>query len=150
MKVVQEEPWIQLDHREFSLLTLDCPTWLPGEGKGGIKSFYTEVISPLVDLQTYQKEDDNLYSWLEIMFRFCAGKPFAYYSRYVPSPRVHRVAWRHKVEVVHFPLQRIPNRLLKRNQTFRFMSLTRAQWEELQRRRSDAVGTWGAKTKSSA
>jgi hypothetical protein len=150
MKVIQEDPWIQLSHREFSLLTLDLPTWRKGEGKGGVKSFYTEVIYPLVELQSHQMENDNLYSWLEIMFRFCAGKPFAYYSRYAPSPRVHRVAWRHKVEVVHFPLQRIPNRLLKRNQAFRFMSLTRAQWEELHRRRSDAAGTWGGRTRPSA
>jgi hypothetical protein len=28
---------------------------------------------------------DNLYAWLEIMFTFCAGKPFVYDSRYVQA-----------------------------------------------------------------
>ena len=98
------------------------------------------MILPLVDLQNTPK--DTLYEWLEIMFEFCAGKPFAYYSRYVPSPKVHRLAWRHKVQVVHFPLQRLPIRLLKRHETFRFFRLTRNQWEELQRRRSASTATW--------
>jgi hypothetical protein len=85
---------------------------------------------------------DNLYEWLEIMFEFCAGKPFAYYSTYVQSPRVHSLAWRHKVNVVHFPLQRSPIRLLERHKSFRFLALTRNQWEEFQRRRSASAAIW--------
>jgi len=50
--------------------------------------------------------------------------------------------WLHDVKVVHFPLQRIPERLRSGNQVFRFMALTRAQWEALQRRRANAAGTW--------
>jgi hypothetical protein len=98
------------------------------------------VILPLVRLQNTPK--DTLYDWLEIMFELCAGKPFAYYSLYVPSPKVHRLAWRHKVQVVHFPLQRLPSRLLERHRSFRFFALTRKQWEEFYRRRSVSVATW--------
>ena len=76
------------------------------------------------------------------LFEFCAGKPFAYYSTYVPGPKVHRVAWRHKVQVVHFPLQRLPGKLMFRHKDFRFFALTRAQWEEFERRRSASAATW--------
>ncbi len=137
--ILQRDPHVQLDHREFSFLTLDLPTSARGpEGKEA-RSFYDEVILPLVRIP---KTRDNLYEWLEIMFKFCAGKSFAYYSRYVPSPKIHRIGWLHDVKVVHFPLQRIPERLRRRNQAFRFMWLTPAQWEELQRRRANAAGTW--------
>jgi hypothetical protein len=139
--ILQHDPHMQRNDREFSLLTLDLPNSANGpEGKEA-KSFYSKVIRPLVALP---KSRDTLYDWLEIMFTFCAGKPFAYYSRYVPSPAIHRIAWQHDVEVVHFPLQRLPERLRRRNQVFRFMSLTRAQWDELQRRRANVAGTWSA------
>lgn len=136
---LQQDPWIQLDHREFTLITLDAATSRPGSIRSS-PSFYTSVIRPLIGLKNTPK--DNLYEWLEIMFEFCAGKPFAYYSMYVPSPMVHRLAWRHKVNVVHFPLQHLPSKLLKRHKTFRFFSLTRKQWEEFQRRRSASAATW--------
>ena len=135
---LQNDPWVQRDHRDFTLITLDLPTSHPTKLKA--PSFYDRVIRPLVDLK--KAPGDNLYGWLEIMFEFCAGKPFAYYSRYVPSPKVHRLAWQHKVQVVHFPLQRLPNRLLKRHETFRFFKLARNQWEELQARRSASTATW--------
>jgi hypothetical protein len=133
---VQKDPWIQRDYRKFSLISLDG---------GGIRSsevFYDSVIYPLVELGEARNRKDNLYEWLEIMFRFCAGKPFAYYSMYVPSPEIHRIAWRHKVHVVHFPLHRLPSRLLDRNRSFLFLELTRKQWEEFDRRRSARTATW--------
>jgi hypothetical protein len=86
--------------------------------------------------------NSTLYEWLEIMFEFCAGKPFAYYSMYVPSPEIHRLAWRHKVRVVHFPLQQLSIRLLERHRSFRFFQLTLKQWEEFERRRSASTATW--------
>jgi hypothetical protein len=134
-EVLQNDPWVQRDHRDFTLITLDAPTSSPTT-----PTFYDDVILPLVRLQKTSK--NTLYDWLEVMFEFCAGKPFAYYSLYVPSPEVHRLAWRHKVQVVHFPLQRLPNRLLERHKTFRFCALTRRQWEEFERRRSASVATW--------
>lgn len=140
MKVLEEDPWTQLDHREFSLITLDAPTSRPRGSDGGLKTFFDLVILPLVNMKN--TGNDNLYGWLEVMFSYCAGKPFAYYSRYVPSPEVHRIAWKHHVRVVHFPLQRLPARLLKRHQAFRFFAFTRAQWEEFERRRSATRGTW--------
>jgi hypothetical protein len=109
-------------------VTLDLPTSVPGKDDSGAKAFYDQVIWPIVDLQRSPK--DNLYSWLEVMFAFCSGKPFAYCSRYVPSPRIHAIASRHRVTLRHFPLRLLPTRLVERNRTFRFMSLTREQWEE--------------------
>lgn len=138
---LQNEPWIQRDHREFTLITLDAPTSRPGSISSS-PSFFTRVIEPLVELKKSRKGKDNLYEWLGIMFEFCAGKPFAYYSKYVPSPKIHRLAWRHKVHVVHFPLQRLPSKLLEQHKTFRFFALTRKQWEEFQRRRSASAATW--------
>ena len=139
--ILQNAPRVQRDHRDFTFITLDLPTSHPTKLKE--PSFYERVIRPLVDSQKTRK--DNLYGWLEIMFEFCAGKPFAYYSRYVPSPKVHRLAWQHKVQIVHFPLQHLPIKLLKRHEAFRFFRLTRNQWEELQRRRSDSTATWSGR-----
>ena len=144
MKVLETDPRIQLDHREFTLVTLDAPTSFrtatPGITKNDPKTFYSLVIRPLIRVQNTDK--DNLYGWLDIMFKFCAGKPFAYYSRYVPSPEIHRIAWRHKVRVVHFPLQRLPAKLLNRHKSFRFFGFTPEQWEEFQRRRAASAATW--------
>ena len=140
-EVLQKDPWIQRDRREFTLITLDAPTSRPGT-KRISPSFYQRVIRPLVDLDASRNKKTNLYEWLQVMFEFCAGKPFAYYSMYVPSPKVHRLAWRHKVHVVHFPLQRLSTRLVERHKSFRFFALTRSQWEEFQRRRSASAATW--------
>ena len=137
---LESDPWVQRNHRELSFVALDLPTLVPGKDGSGAKAFYDLVIAPLVDLQRSAK--DNLYSWLEVMFSFCSGKPFAYYSRYVPSPRIFAIASRHRVTLRHFPLRLLPTRLVERNRTFRFMSLTREQWEEFERRCSDSQGTW--------
>jgi hypothetical protein len=139
--VLQKDPWGQRDRRDFTLMSLDLPTSRHTElPDSDLPTFYDRVIHPLLGLKNSPK--DTLYAWLEIMFEFCAGKPFAYYSRYVPSPKIHSLAWRHKVHVVHFPLQRVPIKLLERHKTFRFFALTRKQWEEFQRRRSASAATW--------
>ena len=76
------EPEVRLvRHREFSLITLDRPTWLRGKDS---PSFYDRVIRKLVHLHG---QADDLYAWLDIFFAFCAGKPVVYYSRYVPTRR---------------------------------------------------------------
>lgn len=144
MEVLEKDPWIQQEYREFTLITLDAPTSFstatPRETNKRPQTFYDHVILPLVEIKGTSK--DNLYEWLDIMFEFCKGKPFAYYSRYVPSPEVHRIAWRHKVQVVHFPLHRLPANLLQRHKTFRFFYFTHKQWEEFQRRRTANTATW--------
>jgi hypothetical protein len=143
-EVLEEDPWIQRDHRDFSLVTLDAPTSVPTKTRGitaaGPTTFYDLVIRPLINLKNTPR--DNLYGWLDVMFKFCAGKPFAYYSRYAPSSEIHRVAWHHKVLVVHFPFSRLPTKLIDRHKTFRFFGLTHQQWEEFQRRRSASVAPW--------
>jgi len=140
LEMLLKDPHVQRNYRLFSLVTLDAPT-AEGSAKAlGVRSFYQRVIRPIVNLGRSPK--DHLYEWLDIMFQFCAGKPFAYYSMYVPSPEIHRVAWRYKVQVVHIPLHRLPARLLDRNRSFRFLSLTREQWEEFKRRRSARTATW--------
>jgi hypothetical protein len=137
---LEKDPWVQRNQRELSFVSLDLPTSIPGKADSTTKTFCNRVIWPLVDLQRTTK--DNLYSWLEVVMAFCSGKPFAYYSRYVPSPRIHAIASRHRVTLRHFPLRLLPTRLVDRNRTFRFMSLTREQWEEFERRCSDSRGTW--------
>ncbi|NLF72438.1 MAG: hypothetical protein GX575_25670 [Candidatus Anammoximicrobium sp.] len=133
---VRANPEVRLVRREFSLITLDRPTWLRGKDS---PSFYDEVIAKLVELHG---RDDNLYAWLDVFFAFCAGKPVVYYSRYVPSPQVHRVAWRHRVRVIHVPLQRIPKQLLARTRSFLFASLTRRQWDVMVQRVADGRAGW--------
>jgi len=144
--IIQRDPWIQRDHREFTFVTLDAPTSWDHSSRGGSvqtpATFYRRVIVPLVDLKLQSQKNNNLYEWLEIMFRFCVGKPFAYYSMYIPSPTIHRIAWQHKVRLVHFPLQRLPTRLLERHKMFRQFRLNREQWKEFQRRRSVSTAAW--------
>jgi hypothetical protein len=136
--VIQKVPChVTLRHREFSLITLDVPTWLEADDSRG---FYSRVIKPLVHLPA---ERDHLYGWLDVMFAFCRGKPFAYYSRYVPGPRIHEIAARHRVRLLHRPLQLIGSALLQRHQTFRFLSVTRQQWEALEARIEEGRITWG-------
>jgi hypothetical protein len=142
-EVLERDPWVQVDERQFSFVTLDLPTTARTKADSKAKnSFYDQVIMPLVKLKGSAK--DNLCGWLDIMFSFCSGKPFAYYSRYVPSPRIRGIAQRHKVGLRHFPLRLLPTRLTEQNRTFRFMNLTREQWDEFERRRARAQGTWSA------
>ena len=55
---------------------------------------WDRVIMPLVDRE---KGRDDVYGWLELVFQFCEGKPFVYYSQYVPSARIYALARSHKV-----------------------------------------------------
>lgn len=125
-EVLQDLPChVTLRRREFSMVTLDAPTSFPADES---QSFYSRVIEPLVNLP---RRDDHIYGWLDLMFRFCVGKPVVYYSQYVPGPRIYAVAGRHAVRVLHLPLRTIPPRLLVRNERFRFLWLTERQWEAL-------------------
>jgi hypothetical protein len=135
--VLQDEPChVSVPHRELSLITLDCPTWIK---KDDSKSFYSRVIQRLIELPS---DRNNLYGWLEVMFSFCRGKPVAYYSSYMPGPRIHEIARTYSVQVIHCPLERIPKPLLERHRTFRFLWLTRAQWEALLERIAEGKTAW--------
>lgn len=130
---LQREPCVvNRMYRELSLITLDAPTL---HRTDEAKSFYSKVILPLV-----RKRGSDLYAWLEVMFAFCAGKPFAWFSHYVPSARAHRLAAGYGVRIVHYPLRRIPRTLLERNRSFRFMNLTFEQWDEVKRRVAEGRG----------
>ncbi len=144
-ETLRDRPLVQRLHRGLSLVTLDAANDAPGEPTDG---FVNRVIIPLVDLAALQTEmRDDLESWLRIFFAFARGKPVAYFSRYVPGPKIQAVAQQHGVRVVHEPLSRIPAELRRRNRTFRIMSLTGGQWEVLRRRIAEAKGArpvgWG-------
>jgi hypothetical protein len=126
--------------REWSVMTLDCPTYL--DKPEGRPTFLDVVIQKeLLPLQG--RANDNIYSWLEGVFRFCAGKPFVYYSRYVPSPRLRAIAKAHDVDLVWSPLYRIPQELVRRHRRWRQLWLTEYQWETLKQRLDAAKsGQW--------
>ena len=124
--VLQETPChVSLRQRAFSMVSVDVPTSYPPDED---RSFYSQVIEPLVNLPSH---DDQLYAWLDILFAFCAGKPVVYASHYVPGPRVHAGAVAHGVTVRHLPLSTFPQELRDRGQRFRFLHLTKRQWEAL-------------------
>jgi hypothetical protein len=134
---LRSEPfWMQQNYREVSLITLDAPTWIEGNS-GTRKSFYDIVIKELVDLKE-TPEDNNIYAWLEVMFKFCRNKPFAYYSLYEPSPRILSIGSKFGVRVIHVPLTLIPERMLQRHQSFKFMRMTASQWEDLLERMGES------------
>ena len=109
------EAQVTLRTREWTAITLDHPTTVPDQDLFS-DTFYQTVISELVDIQG-ERYADNLYGWLGIVFKFAAGKPFVYYSRYVRSPRVFRLAREHGLQLVHYPLHRIPASLIARHGT---------------------------------
>ncbi len=127
---------MQRNYREVSLITLDAPTWIEGNS-GTRKSFYDIVIKELVDLKE-TPEDNNIYAWLEVMFKFCRNKPFAYYSLYEPSARILSINSKFGVRVIHVPLTLIPERMLQRHQSFKFMRMTASQWEDLLERMGES------------
>lgn len=132
---IQATPFeVYRNRRELSLVTLDAPTLGRTEERER-RSFYTRVICRLIKLRG---AEDDLYGWLRVMFDFCRDKPFAYFSRYVPGPRVHRIAREFGVRVLHVPLERIPAALRERNQAFDFMWLTKEQYAEYEARLLDA------------
>jgi hypothetical protein len=134
--------WIQRNFREVSLITLDTPTWIKGKS-GARKSFYDTVILELLDLPK-TSEKNNIYNWLEVMFKFCRNKPFAYYSHYKPSPRILGIGHRFGVRVIHVPLTRIPERMLQQHHSFKFMNMSRSQWEDLLERIAEHKRAWTA------
>ncbi len=123
--ILQEDPFhLRRVDRGLSLITLDTPTWIEGSTR---PSFYDRVIRPLVELGPF---DHNLYDWLRIMFDFCRHKPFAYCSRYKPSKEIHAIGQEFGVRVIHVPLRRIAKTLRERHQSFRYMHMTKGQWDE--------------------
>ena len=115
--------------RQWSAITLDCPTYL--DDPAGRETFYEAVITKLLDLPPHA---DHLYGWLQVVFSYASGKPFVYCSRYVPSARVFRLAREHDVQLVWCPLHRIPAALLERHRTWRQLWLSESQWERLTER----------------
>jgi hypothetical protein len=128
----------------LSLVTLDRRNDAPRDSPGG---FFNRVIGPLLELILEGEGQDDLEAWLRVFFAFARGKPVAYFSRYVPGPKIQAVAQQHGVRLVHVPLSRIPAELRRRNRTFRIMSLTNGQWEVMRRRIAEAKGArpvgWG-------
>jgi len=68
---------------------------------GTRKSFFHAVILELLVLQR-----NNIYGWLEVMFKFCR-KLFAYYSHYKPSHHILSTGQKFGVRVIYVPLNRI-------------------------------------------
>lgn len=130
-RLLSLEPEIALERREFSFVTLDAPTWVEDSLRRH-RSLFRQLISDLVDLQGTGY--DNLYGWLDLMFGFCAGKPLAYFSRYIPGEQIRDIAGRYGVDLVYMPLGTLPEALLAANQTFRFMHLALSQWMALELR----------------
>jgi hypothetical protein len=136
---LRSKPFLmQRNYREVSLITLDAPTWIEGES-GTRQSFYDIVIKELIDLDLIETpENNNIYAWLEVMFKFCRNKPFAYFSLYEPSPRILSIGSKFGVRVIHVPLTLIPERMLQRHQSFKFMRMTPSQWEDLLERMGES------------
>ena len=93
---------------------------------------------PLVDLEKGPRDD--VYEWLELVFQFCEGKPFVYYSQYVPSARIHALARSHKVRLRWCPLGRLSATLLARHRFWHQLWLSDSQWRALQARLAARVG----------
>ncbi|MBP1776425.1 MAG: hypothetical protein H6Q86_2435 [candidate division NC10 bacterium] len=121
--------------RQWSLISLDCPTSL--RNPAGRRTFFDRVIEGLLAIQGRRPADD-VYGWLGVMCRFCAGKPLVYYSRYRPGPRLFAIARAHDVALVWSPLGRVPRELLERHRTFRQLWLAESQWETLKERLTGA------------
>jgi hypothetical protein len=101
-------------------------------------------IKVLTALKIKQNLKPGMYAdGLGLYLKVRPGNSKSWIFRYRTGGRLRdSLAWRHKVNVVHFPLQRLPIRLLERHKSFRFLALTRNQWEEFQRRRSASAAIW--------
>jgi hypothetical protein len=125
LPVEQEEPYrVWPRQRRFSFITLDSVNNPGSVDNQGINSF-VHVIQHLVDIPA---DHQTLYQWLDIMFRYCKGKSFVYYSHYRPGKRVFAIAQRYRVHVLHIPLSRLPVHLYQQHLNFRFVVLTDAQY----------------------
>jgi hypothetical protein len=114
--------------REWSFVTLDHPTFESGPRAGAL---WTRVIEPLLDLQN---GPEDVYDWLELVFTFCEGKPFVYYSQYLPSARIDAMARAHKVRLRWCPLGRLSLTLVARHRLWHQLWLSDSQWRALQAR----------------
>ena len=121
--------------REWSFVTLDHPTFETRSASGAL---WERVILPLVDLE--KGRGDDVYGWLELVFQFCEGKPFVYYSQYVPSARIHALARSHKVRLRWCPLGRLSATLLARHRFWHQLWLSDSQWRALQARLAARTG----------
>ena len=72
---------------------------------------------------------------------FCEGKPFVYYSQYVPSARIHALARSHKVRLRWCPLGRLSATLLARHRFWHQLWLSDSQWRALHARLSARAET---------
>jgi hypothetical protein len=118
---------VTLRRREWSFVTLDFPTFEKGPDVG---TLWDLVIKPLVDINNH----DNVYDWLGLVFRFCEGKPFVYYSLYTPSARIYALARSHKVRMRWYPLGRLSGAFVARHRYWRQLWLGDSQWRALQAR----------------
>ena len=76
----------------------------------------------------------DVYDWLELVFRFCEGKPFVYYSQYTPSARIYALARSHKVRMRWCPLGHLSGALVARHRYWRQLWLADSQWRALKGR----------------
>lgn len=130
----QGESVVTLRAREWSFVTLDHPTF---ETRPGAGALWDRVIMPLVDLENGR---DDVYAWLELVFQFCEGKPFVYYSQYMPSARVHALARSHKVRLRWCPLGRLSRTLVERHRFWHQLWVSDSQWRALQARLAARAG----------
>jgi len=115
------QPEVKRRIREWSFITLDHPTF---ETRPATGAFWDRVIMPLLDLE---KGHDDVSAWLEVAFQFCEGKPFVYYSQYVPGARIHALARSHKVRLRWRPLNHVSTTLLARHRVWRQLWLSASQ-----------------------
>ncbi len=119
--------------REWSFVTLEHPTF---ETRPSAGEFWDRVIQPLVN---FGGARTTVYDWLALVFRFCDGKPFVYYSHYTPSARIYALARSHKVRLRWCPLGRLSGALVARHRFWRQLWLSDSQWRELQMRLARGV-----------
>jgi len=119
--------------REWSFVTLDHPVFETRPGSGAL---WERVILPLVDCEQVR---DTVYDWLELVFRFCEGKSFVYYSQYTPSARIYALARWHKVQMRWCPLGHLSGALVVRHRSWRQLWLADSQWRALQARLATGV-----------
>ena len=119
--------------REWSFVTLDHPTFETRPGSGAL---WDRVIEPLVVFG----QGDDVYDWLELVFRFCEGKPFVYYSQYTPSARIYALARSHKVRMRWCPLGHLSGALVARHRYWRQLWLADSQWRALKGAPGPQVG----------
>lgn len=123
--VIQENPClVTVRRRVFSLITSDA-TLDPYETDPR-RQFYPQVVAPLVRLGRQSRNARQ--AWLRVMFAFCAGKPFVYYSEHTPDPAIIALAAEHTVPFLHLPLSKLPAEHVANHRTFLFVQLSSPQY----------------------